>query len=703
MLKTAFRVEDKTMSQSFPIEKVRNIGIIAHIDAGKTTTTERILHFTGRTYKIGKVDEGTAVMDWMQQERERGITIVSAATICYWREHRINIIDTPGHVDFTAEVERSLRVLDGGVVILDAVAGVEAQSETVWRQADKYNVPRICFVNKMDRPGADFSRTVNMIEERLQAKALPIQLPLGREKALQGIIDLVQNKAYVFPDDPSAYPVEVAIPENEKAMVVKFRQALTEQLAENDDGIMLAYLEGKEIAVSRLKAAIRKLTIANVIVPVLCGSALRNKGIQPLLDAIGDYLPSPVDVPPTPATDLKTSEEIFCQASDKAPFSALAFKVVSDPFVGRLVYFRVYSGRIATGAQVFNSSAGEKERLGRLFTMHANHREEVKEVYAGDIAATVGLKKTSTGDTFCDFTRPVLFEPIRFPEPVLSMAIEPSSKADEEKLDDILGKLSQEDPTFKIRNNAETGQTLISGMGELHLEVLIERMSREFGLKAKVGKPQVAYKETITVAVEAEGRFIRQSGGKGQYGHVWLKLEPGDRGSGFRFRDRIRSGAIPKEYVSSVEQGIREALQSGSTGYPVVDMEVTLFDGSFHEVDSSDIAFKIAGSMAIHNGIRKAKPVIVEPIMKAEILAPVEFLGDIIGDLNSRRGHIDSIEAHGEACVVRSFVPLAEAFGYASALRSLSQGRATYTLELSHYQDLPANLAEQLRGKVGVE
>jgi elongation factor G len=701
LLKTAFGVEDKAMSQSFAIEKVRNIGIIAHIDAGKTTTTERILYYTGRTYKIGKVDEGTAVMDWMQQERERGITIVSAATTCYWREHRINIIDTPGHVDFTAEVERSLRVLDGGIVILDAVAGVEAQSETVWRQADKYKVPRICFVNKMDRPGADFCHTVSMIEERLQTKALPIQLPLGREKALQGIIDLVQNKAYAFSDDPSSYPIEVAIPEDEKATIVKWRQALSERLAENDDEIMLAYLEGKEIAISRLKAAIRKLTIANQIVPVLCGSALRNKGIQPLLDAVCDYLPSPIDIPSTRATALMTGEEILCPASDKAPFAALAFKVVSDPFVGRLVYFRVYSGKIATGAQVFNSTTGEKERLGRLFTMHANHREEAKEVSAGDIAATLGLKKTSTGDTFCDFAQPVLFEPIRFPEPVLSMAIEPSSKADQAKLDDVLGKLSEEDPTFKIRNNAETGQTLISGMGELHLEVLIERMSREFGLKAKVGKPQVAYKETLTMPVESEGRFVRQSGGRGQYGHVWLKLEPGERGSGFQFRDQIRSGAIPKEFVQSVEEGAREALQSGVTGYPMVDIKVTLYDGSFHEVDSSDLAFRIAGSMAIRSGIRKAKPAILEPIMKAEIMAPVEFLGDIIGDLNSRRGHIDSIEAHGETCVVRSLIPLAEAFGYASTLRSLSQGRATHSMEFSHYQEVPANLAEQLLDRVG--
>lgn len=689
------------MLQSLPIEKVRNIGIIAHIDAGKTTTTERILYYTGRTYKIGQVDEGTAVMDWMQQERERGITIVSAATTCYWREHRINIIDTPGHVDFTAEVERSLRVLDGGVVILDAVAGVEAQSETVWRQADKYKVPRICFVNKMDRPGADFCHTVSMIEERLKAKALPIQLPLGRERALQGIIDLVRNKAYAFPDDRSSYPMEVAIPEGEKAMVMKHRQALTERLAENDDEIMLAYLEGKEIAISQLKAAIRKLTVANQIVPVLCGSALKNKGIQPLLDAIGDYLPSPVDVPSTRATDLMTGEEILCQASDQVPFSALAFKVVSDPFVGRLVYFRVYSGRISAGAQVLNATTGDRERLGRLFTMHANHREEVKEVRAGDIAATVGLKKTSTGDTFCDFTQPVLFEPIRFPEPVLSMAIEPTSKADQTKLDDILGRLSQEDPTFKIRNNAETGQTLISGMGELHLQVLIERMSREFGLKAKVGKPQVAYKETITVPVESEGRFIRQSGGRGQYGHVWLKLEPGERGSGFEFLDGIRSGAIPKEFVQSVEEGVREALQSGLFGCPVVDTKVTLYDGSFHEVDSSDLAFKIAGSMAIHSGITKAKPVVLEPIMKSEIMAPSEFLGDIIGDLNSRRGHIDGIEPHGETCVVRSLVPLAEAFGYASTLRSLSQGRATYSMEFCNYQEMPASLAEQLFGKVG--
>ncbi len=681
----------------FPLEKIRNIGIIAHIDAGKTTTTERILYHTGHTYKIGGVDEGTAVMDWMQQERERGITITSAATTCQWHEHRINIIDTPGHVDFTAEVERSLRVLDGGVVILDAVAGVEAQSETVWRQADKYKVARICFINKMDRVGADYYHTISMLKERLHTNALPIQLPLGIESSFRGIIDLVENRATAFPDDPQLLPVEEAIPESDKAIVTKYRQALIESLAEMDDQIMLKYLEGQEIPVSQLKAAIRKLTVTNQIVPTLCGSALRGKGVRPLLDAIIAYLPSPLDIPPVQAINPMNGKEVFCQASDEAPLASLAFKVVSDPFMGRLSYLRIYSGKVKSGANVLNTSKREKVHLGRLYIMHANRREEVDEADTGSIVATVGLKKTSTGDTLCDTAHPVLFESIHFSEPVLSMAIESKTKADQDKLDDALAKLAEEDPTFKFYNNPETGQVLISGMGELHLEVMAERILREFNVKVKVGRPQVAYKETITVAVESEGRFIRQSGGKGQYGHVWLRLEPGERNSGFDFIDQIRSGAIPREFIPAVEIGVKEALQSGPlAGYPIVDIKVTLYDGSFHEVDSSDLAFKIAGSMAMKKGMAKAKPVLLEPIMKAEILTPAQFLGDIIGDLNSRRAHIDGIENHNGSSTIRCLVPLAKTFGFVSDLRSLTQGRATFTMEFHRYEELPRGLEEQI-------
>lgn len=695
------RVEDRTMSRTFPLERVRNIGIIAHIDAGKTTVTERILYHTGRTYKVGGVDEGTTVMDWMQQERERGITITAAATTCHWREHRINIIDTPGHVDFTAEVERSLRVLDGGIVILDAVAGVEAQSETVWRQANKYSVPRICFINKMDRIGADFQRTVAMIEERLRAKALPIQLPLGVEDSFQGIIDVIENKAWSFSEDITMPPIEIAIPNQKLAAVTEYRQALVERLAENDDQLMVLYVEGKDITIPQIKAAIRRLTAANWIVPVLYGSALRNKGIQPLLDAVVDYLPSPLDVHPIQAIELGTGAKVICQPSDEAPFSALAFKVVTDPFMGRLVYFRVYSGKAKTGTQILNSARGRKERLGRLFLMHANRREEISEVDTGSIAAALGLKTTFTGDTLCDLAKPVLLESIRFPEPVLSAAIEPKSKAGQDKLSDTLTRLSEEDPTFKIRYDQETGQTLISGMGELHLEVLIDRMLREFGVGVKVGKPQVAYKETITIPVEVEGRFIRQFGGRGQYGHVWLKLEPGERGSSFKFFDRLRGGVIPKEYVPAVESGVKEALESGAiAGYPIIDIQVTLYDGSFHEVDSSEIAFKMAASIALKNGVSRAKPVLLEPIMKLETTTPVSFVGDIIGDLNSRRGHIDSIETYGETCILRALVPLAETFGYATSLRSLSQGRASHFMEFHLLQELPSELAKQLMAKI---
>ncbi len=685
------------MPRIFPLDRVRNIGIIAHIDAGKTTATERILFCTGRTYKVGEVDDGTAVMDWMEQERERGITITAAATACQWLGHPINIIDTPGHVDFTAEVERSLRVLDGGVVLLDAVAGVEAQSETVWRQADRYSVPRVCFINKMDRVGADFRGTVAMIEERLRAKAVPIQLPVGEDNQFRGVIDLVDNKAWLFSDDAGATPVEMPIPEEKKDEVTKQRQELVERLAENDDQLMLLYLDGGDIPGPQVKAAIRRLTLANRIVPVICGSALKNKGIQPLLDAVVDYLPSPLDVPPVRVIDSGTGEEVLRQASDDAPFSALAFKVVADPFMGRLVYFRVYSGKVKVGAQVLNSSKGQKERLGRLILMHANRREEIEEVDTGSIAATLGLKNTFTGDTLCELGQPVLLEAIRFPEPVLSLVIEPKSKADQDRLGEVLNKLSEEDPTFKMRGDQETGQTLISGMGELHLEVLVDRMLREFNVGVRVGKPQVAYKETITVPVETEGRFIRQFGGRGQYGHVWLRLEPGDRGSGFKFFDRVRGGAIPKEYIPAVEAGIKEALETGVVaGYPTVDIKATLYDGGFHEVDSSELAFKMAGSIAVKDGVSKANPVLLEPIMKLELVVPSQFLGDVIGDLNSRRGRIEGIETHGETCVVHSVVPLAETFGYATALRSLSQGRATYSLEFHCRRELPTNLAEQM-------
>jgi len=698
VLKAVLEAKDKLMSRTFPLEKIRNIGIIAHIDAGKTTATEMILHHTGRTYKIGSVDEGTAVMDWMEQERERGITISSAATTCHWREDRINIIDTPGHVDFTAEVERSLRVLDGGVVIFDGVAGVEAQSEAVWRQADKYDVARICFINKMDRVGADFQHTVTMINERLRSKALPIQLPIGSEKNFQGIMDLVENKVVAFPVDSSSSSIEG----KSEDLLAKHRQALIAGLAELDEQIMMLYLEGQDISVSQIKTAIRRLTVSNCVVPVLCGSALRDRGIELLLDAIVDYLPSPLDVPPVSATDPRSGEKVLRQASDEEPFSALAFKTVFDAFMGRLVYLRVYSGRIKAGAQVLNSSIDKKERVGKLYVMHANHREEIDYTDTGSIVASLGLKMTSTGDTLCEPARPALLEAIRFAEPVLSMAVEPKSKVDQDKLDDSLAKLTMEDPTFKVYHDKETGQTLISGMGELHLEVLMERIFREYGIRVNAGKPQVAYKETVTVPVESEGRFIRQSGGKGQYGHVWLKVEPGERGSGFEFREQLRGAAVPREFIPAVEAGAKSALQSGGlAGYPVIDVGVTLYDGSFHEVDSSDMAFRMAAFMAMRDGIDKAKPIILEPIMEVEITTPSEFLGDIIGDLNSRRAHIEGIESRDEVSAVRCLVPLAETFGFAGDLRSVSQGRASYTMCFHRYEELPQNLADQIIARAG--
>jgi len=688
------------VARSFALDHVRNIGIIAHIDAGKTTTTERILFYTGRTYKVGEVHDGTAVMDWMVQERERGITITSAATTCHWNERRINIIDTPGHVDFTAEVERSLRVLDGGVVVLDAVAGVEAQSETVWRQADKYGVPRICFINKMDRVGADFERTIGMIEERLQAKTVKIQLPIGKESLFSGVVDLVRKKAWAFPDEVTEDPVEIEIPQDLREMVVQARHDMIERLAEQDDQLMLKYVDNGDISEEDIKAAVRRLTVTNRIVPIVCGSALRNKGIQLVLDAVVDYLPSPLDKPPLKVINTETGEEVTRPASDAAPFTALAFKVVSDPFVGRLVYFRVYSGSIKVGAQIYNASRQNRERLGRLLLMHANKREEIDEVDTGCIAATLGLKNTFTGDTLCAAGQAVLMEDIKFPEPVISQAVEPKSKADQDKLGDAMGKLAEEDPTFKIRTNEETGQTIISGMGELHLEVLIDRMMREFGVQVRVGNPQVAYKETITIPVEAEGRFIRQTGGHGQYGHCWLKIEPGERNSGFIFVNAVRGGDISRQYIPAIEAGVREALDTGGvSGYPLVDIKVSVFDGSEHDVDSSEMAFKMAGSIALKEGVGKAKPVILEPIMRLECVTPSSFMGEVIGDLNSRRGQIQGIETHGEACVIHCFMPLAESFGYATTLRSLTQGRATSSMEFQQYNEVPANIREEMLAK----
>jgi len=690
------------MSRAFNLERIRNIGIIAHIDAGKTTLTERILYYTGRTYKLGDVDDGTTVMDWMAQERERGITITAAATTCQWLDHRINIIDTPGHVDFTAEVERSLRVLDGGVVVFDAVAGVEPQSETVWRQADRYGVPRICFVNKMDRLGADFHRTVDMIRERLGANALPIQLPLGTENSFKGVIDLVAQRVWVFSVDPSRSPVAEDIPHDYEEVSARYRDEMIERLAESDDQLMTLYLDGRAINNSAIEEALRRATIANSVVPVLCGSALRNNGVQPMLDAVVSYLPSPIDVPPVVGIDPRNGKELKRSPTDGLPFAALAFKVVSDPFIGRLVYFRVYSGKIESGAQVYNSRRERRERIGRLLQMHANRREEIKLVEAGDIAATSGLKDTFTGDTLCHSSAPIVLETIRFPQPVISVTIEPKSRVDQDRLDDALTKLSQEDPTFITRYDQETGQTIISGMGELHLEVIVERLLREYQVGANVGKPRVSYRETITVPVKVEGRFIKQSGGRGQYGHVWIELHPGERGSGFEFVNGIKGGIIPKQYIPAVESGVRGAMEGGVlAGYPLVDIRATLYDGSFHEVDSSEIAFKMAGAMALKEGVKKAKPTILEPVMKIEVVTPEAFMGDILGDLNSRRGHVTSLDSRGDTKIIQCFIPLAETFGYATDLRSMSQGRATFAMELHRYEELPQPLAVQLTVKVG--
>ncbi len=688
------------MSRTFPLEKIRNIGIIAHIDAGKTTVTERVLYYTGRTYKIGEVHDGTAVMDWMDQEKERGITITSAATTCEWLGYRINIIDTPGHVDFTAEVERSLRVLDGGVVVFDGVAGVEAQSETVWRQADRYHVPRICFINKMDRVGANFWYTIKMIEQRLGARPLPIQIPVGKEDSFRGVIDLVEGRAWHFNGNPKSDPEEMAIPETERANFTKHHQLLIEKLAEMDDDMMEAYVEGEEITTRRLKEALRRVTLSNKGVPILCGSALRNKGIQLLLNAIVSYLPSPLDMPPIHATDDRHGTDVTRPASDEAPFAALAFKVVSDPFMGRLVYFRVYSGSVSVGDQVFNTVQNKKERIGRLLLMHANRREEADKADAGSIMATLGLKNTFTGDTLCDISQPILLESIRFPEPVLSIAIEPKSRKDQDKMGMALQKLTEEDPTFKVVYDEDTGQTIISGMGELHLEVIIGRLISEFGVRANVGNPQVSYKETISTTTKAEAKFARQTGGHGQYGHVLIELEPRERGSGFQFVDAIKGATIPKQFIPAVETGIKEAMETGVVaGYPVVDVKATLYDGSYHEVDSSEMAFKMAGSMALKKGMNQARPVILEPIMKLEVVTPEEFLGDIIGDINTKRGHIEKIDTQGDMFIMHCLVPLSETFGYATRLRSLTQGRATHSMEFKRYQEVPGDLATKISEK----
>ncbi len=681
----------------FPVEKVRNIGFIAHIDAGKTTVTERVLFAAGRTYKLGDVDAGTATMDWMDQEKERGITITAAAATCYWKDCRINIIDTPGHVDFTAEVERSLRVLDGGVVIFDAVAGVQPQSETVWRQADRYNVPRICFVNKMDRVGADFVRTVDMIRHRLRAKPVPVQMPMGSNSTFEGVIDLMEEKALTFSDDLSQQPDEAPVPQKFQEEFQKFREAMVEKIAETDESLLIKYLEGETISTEELRAALRRATIGNSLVPVLCGTALRNRGIQPMLDAVTYYLPSPADVPPVRGVHPKTGAEVVRQASDDEPFAALAFKVVGDPFTGRMVYIRVYSGTARSGASVYNVTKGQRERMGRLMMMQANRREDVEEVHAGDIVATVGLKNTFTADTLCDESAQVSLESIRFPEPVLSVAVEPKSRADQDKLADALLRLSEEDPTFRIRHDQETGQTIISGMGELHLEVVVERMKREFGVQANVGAPRVAYREAITIGARAEGRFIRQTGGHGQYGHVWLEIEPQERGAGFAFESKIVGGKIPREYISGVEMGVKGAMESGVVaGYPVIDVKVNLVDGSYHEVDSSDMAFRMAGSIGVKEAMRQAHPVLLEPVMAIEVVTPGEFLGDILGDLNRRRAHVRNLEGHGDTQVVTAYVPLAEMFGYATEIRSMTQGRASYSMEFDHYAEVPEQVAREV-------
>ena len=682
--------------RAFPLEKTRNIGIMAHIDAGKTTTTERILFYTGRTHKIGEVHEGAATMDWMEQEQERGITITSAATTCQWLGHRINIIDTPGHVDFTVEVERSLRVLDGSVLVLAAKSGVQPQSETVWRQADKYKVPRMAYVNKMDMVGADFYACIDQMKERLNANAIAIELPIGAEDNFQGIVDLVKMRAFVHKDDLGKDIEECDIPEDLKAKAEEYRAIMIEAAAEQDDELMMKYLDGGELTEDEIRLGLRKGTIANTIVPVTCGSSYKNKGVQELLDAVVYYMPSPIDV-----EDIKgvtpDGEETDRKTSDSEPFAALAFKIAADPFIGKLCFFRVYSGTLDAGSTVLNANKDKKERMGRIVLMHSNHREDIDKVYAGDIAAAVGLKEVTTGDTLCDIDHPVILESMEFPEPVIEIAIEPKDKVAQEKMGIALSKLAEEDPTFKTYTNHETGQTIIAGMGELHLDIIVDRLKREFKVECNVGKPQVSYKETIRNKVRVEGKFIRQSGGRGQYGHVWLEMEPLEPGSGIQFESKIVGGVVPKEYVKPTEEGVREAAESGIlAGYPVIDFKATLVDGSYHDVDSSEMAFKIAGSMAFKEGCKQAKSVILEPIMRVEVTVPEEYMGDVIGDVNSRRGKMEGMEARSGMQIIRAFIPLAEMFGYATDLRSRTQGRGTYAMEPSHYEEVPKSVFEKI-------
>ncbi len=690
------------MARQYPIEKYRNIGIIAHIDAGKTTTTERILFYTGISHKIGEVHEGEATMDWMEQEKERGITITSAATTCFWKDCQINIIDTPGHVDFTVEVERSLRVLDGGVVVFDGKEGVEPQSETVWRQADKYNVPRLCFINKIDKEGADFNYSLNSIVNRLNPNAVAVQIPIGQRSDFSGVVDLMKMKAVYFEGDKGEKVVEKEIPAELADQAGEWREKMIEKIAETDDALTEKFLGGEKISVEELQKALRKAVINGKLFPVYCGTALKNKGVQPVLDGVVDYLPSPIDIPPAKGIDPKTDEEIEIKADDGEKFAALAFKVAADPFVGQLTFFRVYSGTIKAGSYVLNSTKNEKERIGRILQMHANHREEMQEIYSGGIGALVGMKYTTTGDTLCDPERPVILESISFPEPVISIAIEPKTKADQEKMGMALKKLAEEDPTFRIRSDEETGQMIISGMGELHLDIIVDRMKREFKVEANVGRPQVAYRETIRQTAEAEGKYIRQSGGRGQYGHCWLRVEPLEPGAGFEFVNEIKGGVIPQEFIPPIEKGVKEALENGVVaGYPLVDIKVAVYDGSFHDVDSSEAAFKIAGSIAVQEAVKRANPVILEPIMKVEVITPENFMGDIVGDLNSKRGQIQEMEDRGEGNarvkVIKSIVPLASMFGYATQLRSISQGRANYSMEFDHYEEVPRNVAEEIK------
>ncbi|MEA3346143.1 MAG: elongation factor G [Chloroflexota bacterium] len=688
------------MPREYPLERTRNIGIIAHIDAGKTTTTERVLFYTGRTYRLGNVDEGTTVTDWMEQERERGITITAAATTCYWRDHQINIIDTPGHIDFTAEVQRSLRVLDGGVVVFDAVAGVEPQSETVWRQADRYDVPRICFVNKMDRVGADFWHTIDMIEERLKAHPLAVQVPIGVEDSFKGVVDLITQRAWVYTDELGTEPEQIAVPSELGGLVAEKRELLVERIADTDDELTLKYLEGEKITPQELRAALRQATLNGQLVPVLCGSALRNKGVQPVLDAVVDYLPSPLEVPPIIGQDPDSDDEVICRADVEEPFAGLIFKIATDPYAGRLAYLRVYSGSLTSGDRVLNSAKEKMERVSRLVRMHADDRENIETVYAGDIAAVLGFEDTFTGETVCSSKRPVILENITFPKPVISVAIEPRTQADQAKMAEALRKLEEEDPTFQMRMEEETGQTLISGMGELHLEVLVDRLLREFRVGANVGKPQVAYRETITRKARAEGRFIRQSGGRGQYGHVWLEVEPTDSGEGFVFEDKIHRGDIPKEFIPAVQEGVEEAMEDGVlAGYPLVDIKATLVDGSYHEVDSSEMAFRIAGSRALREAVRRADPALLEPVMSLEVVVPEDFLGEVLANLNSRRARITGFQPRSDGLQsIHAYAPLTEMFGYATQLRSMTQGRGTFTMEFEYYNQVSPERAEAIIG-----